>query len=238
MIRRFNNTAPVDEIFFSYQGEGIFAGIPQIFVRFAGCNLKCDYCDTAKSLKINLRTKYYTNLSLYQKICGVYAQNKKKFFLQKPSVSFTGGEPLLYSDFLKDLLPKLKEDKFSVYIETNGTLTEKLKTIYSYCDVIAMDIKFKSSCKRDCFCGHQKFLKAAKNKVFVKTVITESTNRNEFVKAVKIISKTSKNIKLVIQPAKNCKTVNQKIFEFYLLASSVLKDVRILPQLHKIWKIR
>ncbi len=245
MIRHLNrntisnyNTAPINEIFFSYQGEGIYAGIPQIFVRFSGCNLRCDYCDTKKSLKANKNSKYFTTQSLYEYVLDIFNKNKDKFFSFKPSISFTGGEPLLYADFISDFLKKYNKNKFSIYIETNGTLPQRIKKIYKYCDVVAMDIKFKSSCKKDCFGEHKKFLKICKNKVFIKTVITKSTTKQEFVKAAKFVSNISKKIKFVIQPAIFDKGTNEKVFEFYSIAASVVEDVRILPQLHKLWEIR
>ena len=109
MIRHLNkdNIAPVNEVFFSYQGEGIFAGIPQIFVRFTGCNLKCNYCDTPKSLNINKsNSKYFTTQALFEYILNIFEKNKDSFYGQKPSISFTGGEPLIYADFILELVNK------------------------------------------------------------------------------------------------------------------------------------
>ena len=230
--------APIDEVFFSYQGEGIYAGIPQIFVRFSGCNLRCNYCDTPKSLKINSDSKYFTTQALFEYITDIYNQNRDKFYGQEPSVSFTGGEPLIYADFILELIQKYLKNKFSIYIETNGSLPQQIKKIYKCCDVVSMDIKFKSACKRDLFKEHTGFLKICKNKVFVKTVITENTAEKEFVKAVDTISKVSNNIPLIIQPASFDNITNQKILKFYSIATIKIKDVRILPQLHKLWKMR
>ena len=118
MIRHLNKkfiksifVAPIDEVFFSYQGEGIYAGIPQIFVRFSGCNLRCNYCDTPKSLKINSGSKYFTAQALFEYITDIYNQNKDSFYGKKPSVSFTGGEPLLYADFILELIQKYIKKK-------------------------------------------------------------------------------------------------------------------------------
>lgn len=239
MIPHLNkDVAPINEVFFSYQGEGIYAGIPQIFVRFAGCNLKCNYCDTPKSLKISSYSKHFTTHALYEYIVDIYNQNKDKFYKQTPSVSFTGGEPLLYADFILELKKKYLKNKFSVYMETNGSLPQQINKIYKYCDVVSMDIKFQSACKKDLFNEHKKFLDVCKNKVFVKTVITKDTREKEFVKAINIISKVSKKIPLVIQPASFDNVTNQKVLDFYSVATLKIKDVRILPQLHKLWKIR
>ena len=88
------------------------------------------------------------------------------------------------------------------------------------------------------FKEHEKFLKFCKKKAFVKTVITENTAEKEFVKAVNIISKVSDKIPLIIQPASFDNITNQKVLKFYSIATVKIKDVRILPQLHKLWKIR
>ena len=232
------SVAPINEVFFSYQGEGIYAGIPQIFVRFSGCNLRCNYCDTPKSLEINSKSKNFTIQALFEYINNTFDKNKDKFYKQKPTISFTGGEPLLYADFILDLIKKYLKNKFSIYIETNGSLPQQIKKIYKYCNVISMDIKFQSACKKDLFKVHRSFLEICKNKVFVKTVITKDTKEEEFLKSINLISKISKNIPLVIQPTDFNKVTNKKVLNFYSMAILKIKDVRILPQLHKLWKIQ
>ena len=236
--KALNSVAPINEVFFSYQGEGIYAGIPQIFVRFSGCNLRCNYCDTPKSLYTNSKSKYFTAQALYEYIKDIFENNKSRFCRKKPSISFTGGEPLLYTDFILDLIKNYFKNKFSVYIETNGSLPQQIKKIYKYCDVISMDIKFQSACKKNLFKEHKNFLEICKTKVFVKTVITKDTKEKEFIKAVNLILKISKNIPLVIQPSSFDNITTQKVLRFYSMAILKIKNVRILPQLHKLWKIK
>ncbi len=98
----------VTEIYKSIQGESRLAGWPCVFVRLAGCNLHCGYCDTA-----------------YAQVAGremaVNDVLKKVKELKGSTVYITGGEPLLQEDvhlLIKNLLVK----KYQVLIGTNGTL--------------------------------------------------------------------------------------------------------------------
>ena len=97
---------PINEIFYSIQGEGLNTGMPAWFIRFAGCNLKCSWCDTDYSVKI--KTSETDILS-----CMWAIQDQCK------NVILTGGEPSLQD--LKPLLLKLKKYGYYVAIETNGT---------------------------------------------------------------------------------------------------------------------
>ena len=229
--------APISEIFFSYQGEGIYIGKPQIFVRFLGCNLKCDYCDT----KIT-RKKYLTVNEVVKKIDKLSKKNFQQGSKIGPSVSLTGGEPLLHTVFLKNLLPLLIKKKYKIYLETNGTLPEELKKINRWVDTIAMDIKLPSACLRDFFKEHKEFLKTGKGKAFVKLVLTAKSKIGEIEKAVKLVKNISSKIPFIFQPATpviGCKTITP--FLLYNLADKSRKHldfVSILPQMHKIWKIR
>lgn len=197
--------------------------------------MQCSYCDTEYAKQSDAKTKYYTQAQVYRIILKIYKKNKKSFFGNNPSVSLTGGEPLVNADFLTGLLKLLKKDKFNIYLETNGSLPEQLNKIARYCDVVSMDIKLKSACKKDLLNTHKKFLKIVKDKTFVKIVVSKDTKRHEFISAVDLVSK---DIKLVIQPDTNGKNFLMNIFEFYNLATKKIKDVRILPQMHKIWKVR
>ena len=101
---------PIAEVFFSWQAEGFHAGLPTVFVRFAGCNYKCSWCDTDFTLKERLSLKELTSR------INRAAPNVPF----PPSVCFTGGEPCLHDLFpimraLDAQCPRLYQ------IETNGS---------------------------------------------------------------------------------------------------------------------
>lgn len=96
----------ITEIFYSLQGEGRNTGMAAWFIRFAGCNLSCSFCDTDYSPKLNLGESHIIDLISMEK------ENCKNVIL-------TGGEPSLQN--LKPILLELKKQGFYVAIETNGT---------------------------------------------------------------------------------------------------------------------
>ncbi len=98
----------VNEIFVSIQGESTYAGIPCIFVRLTGCNLRCSYCDTVYAYSEG------AVMSLEEIL------NRVKGY-ESVNVCITGGEPLLQENTGK-LINLLKKNHFNVYIETNGSL--------------------------------------------------------------------------------------------------------------------
>jgi len=98
----------VSEIFYSLQGEGFGAGIPSVFVRLAGCPLRCRWCDT----KYAWDNEAGNNYSI-EKILQKVQQWPCRF------VVITGGEPMIDSD-LPELVQKLKASERHITIETAG----------------------------------------------------------------------------------------------------------------------
>lgn len=94
----------INEIFYSLQGEGRYTGTPAVFVRFAGCNLRCDFCDTShESFEEYTEDKIVDAVSRYP----------------SPHVILTGGEPTL--QITDTLLAALHRSGRIIHIETNGT---------------------------------------------------------------------------------------------------------------------
>ncbi len=106
--RQFSYLFSVNEIFYSIQGESLYAGRPCVFVRLAGCNLRCTYCDT--------RYAYFEGRSM--DIEEIVAAVKSYDF---PLVEITGGEPLMQAE-TPALVQRLIDDGLEVMMETNGTL--------------------------------------------------------------------------------------------------------------------
>lgn len=209
----------IKEIFSSIQGEGLYIGEPHIFVRFCGCNLNCKYCDTDFD---ELGSKAYTYSSFIEEISK---------YIPK-TVSLTGGEPLLNTPFLLEVLPELKRMGKKIYLETNGTLVKELEKIIDFIDVIAMDIKIESATRqKPRYSSNRKFLKLAiqKNKkIFIKVVYTPKIEYEEIVE-VASISKEH-NIPLVLQPRMPLERGFERVFDkFYAL----YKNIRLIPQVHK-----
>ncbi|OIP37246.1 hypothetical protein AUJ95_08425 [Candidatus Desantisbacteria bacterium CG2_30_40_21] len=232
------------EIFKSIQGEGLWIGEGQIFLRLAGCNLSCKNCDTNYALEIPQKYKIEDNdyrnnpVTLTETI-----ETIKSYGLFSTTVSVTGGEPLLQIDYLKMLLPILKSEGCKIYIETNATLPEQLALILPWIDIVSADIKLPSfTGEEDIPKEHREFLRIAKEKdLFVKVVVTDETIMNEISIAVDIVMGVDRNIPLVIQPAmKNGKLMEnqERLFGFHDYAAKRLTTVRLIPQIHKLigWK--
>ncbi len=200
----------VNEIFKSIQGESTYAGIPCVFVRLTGCNLRCLYCDTTYAYDEGSNMLLSEIMSA---ISGYKCMN----------VCITGGEPLLQQNVSK-LINLLKKNLFKVFIETNGSLNIDslpkgvIKIVDIKCPDSGMDQEMD-----------WKNFKRLKHKDEVKFVISSKRDyewAKEITKKYKIIDKATVLFGLVHGKLKP-KT----------LAGWILKDgldVRFQLQLHKI----
>ncbi len=226
--------APILDIFASRQGEGICVGDPHVFIRFGGCNVVCDYCDTPESIPAKSGKPW----SLESVLKKVEELDPAKSGM---AVSLTGGEPLLQVSFLEQLIPKLRSSGRKIYLETNGTLPKALERILDGCDWIAMDLKPESAIGRDMWEAQKWFLETAGKKVFVKMVLTQATLDEEVRRGASLIAGVRREIPLVLQPATpwgSAKSVPlERLVSFWTLATKQLSDVRILPQIHRLWQI-
>ncbi len=100
----------VNEIFYTLQGEGAHSGIPAVFVRFSGCNLRCPWCDTDFADHTDMTAEQI--VAEAQALYDIPNERRKMLVL-------TGGEPGLQVD--KPLLDALHAAGFYICIETNGT---------------------------------------------------------------------------------------------------------------------
>lgn len=213
----------VDEIFSSIQGEGIYIGYRQIFLRLSGCNLSCDYCD-----ETGHKSRYYDIDELADEIKSL----SKSWH---HSISLTGGEPLLQVDRLKLLLPKLD---LPVYLETNGTLPDRFSEISDMVDIVSLDLKE----------GHEneffKMLDLAKeHDVFIKYVTFRETNIKKLKDLTGLIAEIDKDIPFIIQPVTPHGKIKhgpteKDILKFYAIAKKSLNEVRVIPQAHKMMGIK
>ena len=108
----------VHEIYLSVQGESTFAGLPCIFVRLTGCDLRCSYCDTAYAFKGGQSMTVKEVLTEINRLAAPYADRQIKN-QSLPIIEVTGGEPLLQKNVPR-LMTDLCDSGFTVLIETSG----------------------------------------------------------------------------------------------------------------------
>ena len=121
---------PINEIFYSFQGEGSYSGTPMTFVRVAGCNLSCSFCDQPDSVPIAPMKLAYEKISL-DEIYDLVSN-----YLTK-EICFTGGEPTLFAKEIISFFSKLPAS-WHLHLETNGTMfTEEL---FHYCHHISVSL--------------------------------------------------------------------------------------------------
>jgi 7-carboxy-7-deazaguanine synthase len=115
----------VTEIFRSIQGESTYAGLPCIFVRLTGCNLRCTWCDTAYAfyggtkMSVDDVLERVHDLSRPEPAYEVQNRPMPSQREQIPLVELTGGEPLLQPDAV-GLAQRLTAENYTVLVETSG----------------------------------------------------------------------------------------------------------------------
>ena len=236
---------PLIEVFSSVQGEGVLIGCRQIFVRFAGCNLDCDYCDTP------FQPRQYCQVEKTPG-CGEFEQIGNPVDLQHVSriisrwqshtnhvhhsISLTGGEPLLHADLLSEWLPEIRP-VLPVFLETNGTLPAELDKIVQQIDYISMDIKGAAVTGEPTpWIDHADFITIAKPSLCqVKVVVSPETPDDELLEAAQLASRHAPDIPFVLQPQTFGRGLALSGLQLLLMqqtASAVHPDVRIIPQIH------
>ena len=202
----------VNEIFLSIQGEGMESGLPTIFIRMSGCNLRCSWCDT--------KYAYYEGKEME---LSKILEKCKKFNVKR--VCITGGEPLIQKQECIKLTKQLLKEEFNVLIETNGSIS--ISKIPKRA-IISLDIKCPSSKMNKEISYDNLYL--IKRRDQVKFIIG---NNQDYNFAKKIINKFNLDDRtnVIFQPVYNKLTKS--------LIKNILNDklnVRLGLQLHKfIW---
>lgn len=240
----------VSEVFCSFQGEGLFAGRRHLFLRMAGCNLRCGYCDTPESLERTISCRVHelegserdvpnpldvrgvaAIIDRFLGACGVHA------------LAITGGEPLVQSAFLAELLREARPP-LPVLLETNGTYPERLPDLLPLIDIVSMDLKLPSnSGEPPLWEKHREFLSKSLEKiVYVKVPVDEATVDEEVRTAARLVAEADRRVVFFLQPilsATNEMQVSPRRLEsFYDIATRELADVRVMPQAHKTLGVR
>jgi 7-carboxy-7-deazaguanine synthase len=202
-----SDTLIVNEIFYSLQGEGSDVGMPAIFIRLTGCNLRCSYCDTTYA--------FFEGKEIsVDDIIGTL----KTWPCTR--VCVTGGEPLLQEN-LPHLIDRLVNMGYAVGVETNGSVDVTTLTRRSV--TVKMDVKLPSSGEEEAMLPENiDRLRPCDDLKFV------IGNRRDYDRACRICADTTPRAQIVMQPVWGTEIP---------LADWIVADrlqVRYVPQLHKI----
>ncbi|ABA20367.1 Radical SAM [Trichormus variabilis ATCC 29413] len=250
-------TARLVEVFSAIQGEGLNVGTRQIFIRFAFCDLRCHFCDSAhtwnapascrieRSPGLRDFESHPNPVPLTTLIEWVERQNLPCLH---DSISLTGGEPLLHAPFLQEFLPKVRSlTGLPIYLETGGHRPEQLATILPYLDSVGMDLKLPSVSGESHWQAHSQFLQLchSQSETFVKIIISHRTDLAELERAALLVADVSPEIPVFLQPVTPLAESDQfsqtpalapapaDVLTWQTSMKRFLKYVRVVPQTHK-----
>lgn len=213
-------TGYLSEMFCSVQGEGLFVGERQIFVRTAGCAATCSWCDTVYSKVQTPRfvvhgegdapARWRANPVALDDVLDDVLQCART---NAPvvTVSITGGEPLEQPEFVGALARALRERGLRIYLETAGIHAGAMRSLVEHVDVIAMDIKLPSATGVEHWNAHREFLaalsesdfqptRASARSLFVKVIVDLKATVAEIERAAELVAAFSPRIPFVLQP--------------------------------------
>ena len=204
-------TLKTNEIFASVQGEGLRQGEPTIFVRLAGCNLRCGFCDTKRAWGEGRETSV-------GKIVETVGRLRRE--LPAAWVCLTGGEPLAQN--VRPLVLRLHDEGFKVQVETNGTFPPAACADWH-----------TVSPKPPDYAVHPGFRRTARE---AKLVVCRSLDLDA-VRTVRAFF--PRPVPIFLQPRSNARWSLDKAARLLEAAARAgLEGVRLSVQLHKVYGLR
>ncbi len=238
--------AQLIEIFSSLQGEGLLIGRRQLFVRMAGCNLDCAYCDTHFAPQSHCRVEDAPGLGNFRSLanplsletlCNLVADWVHRLPRVHHSISLTGGEPLLQVEALLEWLPTLRK-LLPIHLETNGTLPDAVALVRSELDWISTDLKLASvSGVETPWAIHGEFLRLVRQiPGCVKMVVGEDSELAEVQQAAKLVQSAAPELPLVLQPLTRNGEIDissRQLLALQTQAALIHPLTQVIPQTHR-----
>ena len=241
--------ANLSELFVSFQGEGVHAGRRQLFVRFAGCPLRCRWCDTPESLVPVPQCRILGADGTHVRpnpipVEGLAAEVGALRAISPPlhALAVTGGEPLSQVDFLVTWLRR-RPPGLPVLLETAGIMPARLDHVLPLVAIVSLDVKCPSNtAERARWDEHEACLRlavAAGREAYVKMPVDEGTAPEEVEYGARLVARAGPGVPLFLTPLTEPRGTQLQIApatleRLHAVASRHHADVRILPQLHKV----
>ena len=251
-------SANLVEIFASIQGEGLYVGVPTIFVRFGGCDLRCRWCDSANTwlqasrcrIEQAAGTGDFVDVANPVEIAEILRSVERLDPEQHAVVSVTGGEPLLQASAVRRVGSRSARGRAGPYTSRRMVSRSRLcNPWWARSTWFAMDWKLASEVQRaeprpqetDFHSRHEEFLRGARGggaEVFVKVVVSPRTTEDELATMCGHIASISSDVPLVIQPVTPFGKVRETpsaedLIGWARSSKKVLSDVRVIPQTHR-----
>lgn len=233
----------LSEIFTSIEGEGILFGTKTMFVRLAGCPLKCHWCDTPYALPLDSGSDYSID-EVKKIISDSLHPNTYK-------VNFTGGEPLVQHEAVIELARFVRQKGIKTYLESACYDSGRFAKVLPHIDLVKVEFKLKDSkvvdekhyggllqSELDCL----KLAIASGKTTYIKVVVTNSSSLKEFKELVLEVFRAARPAEIagfIIQPSyKIDEPTLDVLFGFYDAVYPIYDQIRVVPQLHKIIGVR
>jgi len=227
------------EAFVSFQGEGTHVGRRQVFLRTAGCSLRCRYCDTPGALKrtaaVRVAGREVPNPVTPAQAAGFVEELDPGGTLW---VSLTGGEPLEQPEFLAAVADALPARR--LYLETAGVHFDAMAFLRSRVHCVALDLKADSVAHEgDRRAEHTAFLAACRGvERMVKLVVGPTLCLDELEDLARLVAREDRGLPFLLQPETPRDGGRPELPEALLAgafarASAHLDDVRVVPQTHR-----
>lgn len=239
--------APLFEIFSSIQGEATRIGERHLFVRMAGCDLSCTFCDTQASRKIPEFARVFLRGGVEEVRNPLGGEELDRWVARLDgergphhAISLTGGEPLLFVDYLLPLARQWRARGFRILLETGGHRPRDLERMLECCDIVMADVKIASSAgfATDPAVAKEFLRLSVQRECAVKVVVSAKTTEDE-VKGVAAL--VPQGTPLILQPVTGARfspPAGDHLLDLQRAAMALHKDTRVIPQAHRLLHVR